>query len=214
MKLIEMVCSGNNGRSPVMKLLAKRRLNEIGAANYCVDSSGTYVDKINKLDFSREEMIPTIILALRKGIYEADERRALNCFLRFQEGELLTYFQKALFTLMHEEQSYRTTMLINLGFNPDDVQPPKQTTAREEVVAVVTADQDNAIRARDIYIKSEVFPVPLIASISELAGMPEILPVTNRFDFGIYSAIINQLAIRTPKAIDEVVRILHLKSLL
>jgi len=45
-KVIETVCSGNNGRSPVMRLLAMRRLQETGASGYSVDSSGTYVDKI------------------------------------------------------------------------------------------------------------------------------------------------------------------------
>lgn len=206
MKLIEMVCSGNNGRSPVMKLLAQRRLQETGNNNYCIGSSGTYVNKINKLNFSRDEMIPTIKLALQRGIYEADERRALRCFLRFGEGELITYFQKALFTIMEQEQNYRTTMLITMGFNPNDVQPPKQTTAREEVVAVIAADEVNAQRAGEIYAQTEKGYTPLIATVSELAGMPEILPVTDYFNFSVYREIIKQLAIQTPKAIDEVAR--------
>ena len=49
-KGLEMVCSGNNGRSPVMRLLAMRRLQEIGTNGYAVDSSGTYVNKIDSLD--------------------------------------------------------------------------------------------------------------------------------------------------------------------
>ena len=57
-----MICSGNNGRSPVMRLLAMRRLQELDNNDYFVDSSGTFVDKINQWDFSREEMTPTIEL--------------------------------------------------------------------------------------------------------------------------------------------------------
>src|SRR3989344_2343518 len=182
-KGLEMVCSGNNGRSPVMRLLAMRRLQEIGTNGYAVDSSGTYVNKIDSLDFSRDEMTPTIDLALQRGMYTPQETSELDTLLRSAEGDLTPYLKKVLPLFIDEEGSYRTRALQLIGLNPIEVQPAKQTIPREDIVAVVTADQSNAERVRKIYAESRKGYKPLIASVSELAGMPEITIVKDRFDF-------------------------------
>ena len=205
-KGLEMVCSGNNGRSPVMRLLAMRRLQEIGTNGYAVDSSGTYVNKIDSLDFSRDEMTPTIDLALQRGMYTPQETSELDTLLRSAEGDLTPYLKKVLPLFIDEEGSYRTRALQLIGLNPIEVQPAKQTIPREDIVAVVTADQSNAERVRKIYAESKKGYKPLIASVSELAGMPEITIVKDRFDFDVYISIINDLVARMPRAVDEVIR--------
>ena len=201
-----MVCSGNNGRSPVMRLLALRSLQEIGNEGYFVDSSGTYVDKINKCDFSRDEMIPTIDLALKRRMYTAQEMSELDNLFGSGEGDLIPYFKKVLPLFIDEEGSYRTRVLQSIGLNPIDVQPAKQTIPRGDIVAVVTADQSNVERVKRMYAESEKGYTPLIASVSELAGMPEITIVKDRFDYDVYMLIINDLAVRMPKAVNEVIR--------
>ena len=189
-----------------MRLLAMRRLQEIGTNGYAVDSSGTYVNKIDSLDFSRDEMAPTIDLALKRGMYTPQETSELDTLLRSAEGDLTPYLKKVLPLFIDEEGSYRTRALQLIGLNPIEVQPAKQTIPREDIVAVVTADQSNAERVRKIYAESKKGYKPLIASVSELAGMPEITIVKDRFDFDVYISIINDLVARMPRAVDEVIR--------
>jgi len=201
-----MVCSANNGRSPVMRLLAMRRLHELGNEDCFVDSSGTFVDKINSWDFSREEITPTMYLAMQRSMYSAQETSELDALLRSGEGDLIPYLKKVLPSLIDEEGSYRTRALQSVNLNPAEVQPAKQTLPREDVVAVVTADQSNAERVKKMYAESGRRYSPLIASVSELAGMPEITIVKDRFDYDVYVSVFNDLAARIPRAVDEVIR--------
>ena len=57
LKKITTVCTGNSGRSPVLEVIAKNRLIELGEQNnFTVDSAGTLVDTINSGEYSMDGM--------------------------------------------------------------------------------------------------------------------------------------------------------------
>ena len=204
-KLIEMVCTGNNGRSPVMRLLAKRRLHEIGKdRDYVVDTSGIYVDQIRTMNFPREQMVRTINLALPRDIFRREEKEVLGEMLKSEEGDLKPYFERALPKLMEEEREYRTKALESLGLDPTDIQPPMQTTVREGVIAYIAADKSVAEGIERIYKKIE--DKPIIASASELTELPELLEIDRIFNYNLYKEIVGGLVIRMPRAVDEILR--------
>jgi|SRR3989344_3179212 len=208
-KTIEMVCQGNVTRSQVMRLLAMRKLGNYFRKPennpYCVDSSGTHVKKIQELDYTREEMISGINFALRNYTFSQKRARQLEALLRSNEGDLKPYFKEAVDWELTEEARYKTIALNSLGLNPAEVQPAKQTIPRKDVILVITADEKNKERVERIYRDNGAKMVPIIASVSELAQMPEIIPLDS-LNFQAYMTLINQLVERVPKAIEEAMK--------
>ena len=201
-KLIEMVCIGNSGRSPVMRLLGIKRLQELGQTGYSVDSSGISVKMLEEFSFPQKEMIWCVNHALTRGVYSPEEETVVRTILESGQGDLTSYFKKAVPAIVREEHAYRARVLGELGLNVADIQPAQQTIPRGEVAAIITADVPIAARVAEIYRGSAY--TPIIASASELAGLPEITSLAGNFDWGSYSTVIRELTERTPKAIDEI----------
>jgi protein-tyrosine-phosphatase len=74
-KLIEMVCTGNNGRSPVAELVGRNYLEEIGASDdYDTISSGTMVDKIGKGGFSNKALTKLDLVRMLLQFFQQTEK--------------------------------------------------------------------------------------------------------------------------------------------
>lgn len=206
-KLIEMVCTGNNGRSPVAELIGRNYIEKIGAAElYNVISSGTLVDTIKKGTFGIPVMVPIINVAKGKDLYSSDEIKEIDEALgRNDAGNVKKYFMKAANKFKQEEADHRTEILNKYGINGNVKENPDQTIARPDTKAVLSVDKKNCELIKQIYGVSKYNPI--IDVISRLAtGNPD-AEIKNAFGLGIkeYEKRIEQLVNDVPKAIDKVI---------
>src|SRR3989338_4971733 len=77
-KLIEMVCTGNQGRSPVAELVAANYLRDIGADEYTAISSGTSVAAIKEHRVDVPFMIKVISVGKERGLYDPSQIQAYD----------------------------------------------------------------------------------------------------------------------------------------
>jgi len=115
MKGIEFVCLGNNGRSPVAEIVAKKVVQKLGA-NIPISSSGLGVDL-----FMKAGPKPNAIAALKSlGI----------------EGESLYLTQK----FIELESKFRNEALSKCGYSPLENHKPQQTDPAKDVDLMLTMD--------------------------------------------------------------------------
>ena len=201
-KLIEMACTGNNGRSPMAELIAHNTLKEIGELDrYNSVSSGTLVNAINSGDFPMKGMIPIIEIAMnRDDIYNTKQLKQLEIALKTQDPNTVKeYFDKAADIFAEEERISRGIALQEFGIKGDVKTTPTQTIITPNTIALYVMDKQNLKRANTIYESSEYSP------------KIESLDVESSFGLGreAYMEGVEKLLDNVPKAVDKAISILE-----
>lgn len=196
-KLIEMVCTGNNGRSPIAELIARNRLEEAGALEeYDSISSGTLVSVIKSGNFPIKAMNPIIEVARNRGdVYNAQQLEELDTALKEGDTETVKkYFSVAAKLFEEEEKISRGIVLRELGIKGDVKSTQDQTVVRPNTVAIFVMDNENYQRAQKIYEGSGYNPTM------------ESLGVENSFGLvrDAYRGRVRQLLERVPKVVDRI----------
>ena len=206
-KLIEMVCTGNNGRSPVAELIVRNYLESVGAtADYDSISSGTMVDMIKSGGFPIKVMSPIIDMAKGREVYTAKELARLDSALR--EGDAQTvegYFNKAAKIFSEEEARERGLILGELGISGDVKNGKDQTIPRSDAIVVLPMDRKNYEGVLSIYQNSGFSPVISVMSVLATGNLNS--EVANAFGQGsdVYRQRIEQLVDEVPKAVRKII---------
>ncbi len=207
-RLIEMVCTGNRGRSPVAELIANNYLAEIGATDrYKAISSGASVDVIGKGEFPIKELKPLINVGLERDLYNSEEIEEIEKALE-QENEnvIRQYGTRIANQFGQEEIESRTETLPLLGIKGNVKTTSEQTIARPDTAAVLCVDKKNYDLIKYIYEGSGYNPI--INVLSRYAtGNPD-AEVKNAFGLGkeVYKQRIEQLVREVPLAVDKIVK--------
>ena len=206
-KLIEMVCTGNNGRSPVAELIARNYLESVGATtDYDSISSGTMVDIIKAGRFPIKVMTPIIDIAKGRRIYDSSELTKLDDALRSGDSKTVEgYFNKATQIFSEEESREREVVLRELSIYGEVKGGKEQTMPRPDVVAILPMDRKNYDGVLKIYHSSGFSPV--ISVLSVLATGDPNSEVANAFgqSSDVYRQNIEQLVDEVPKAVRKII---------
>ena len=202
-----MVCTGNNGRSPVAEIIARDYLQNVGAtSDYDSISSGTKVDAIKAGGFPIKDMSSIIDIAKDRNIYDCDEMKKLDKAFRNEDSQTIeTYFNKAKKILSEEEARERDLFLKELGITGQIKQKKDQTVPKPDVVAVLPMDRTNYSGVLGIYQTSEYSPI--ISIMSVLATGNPTSEVANAFgkSSDVYRQTLEQLVDEVPKAVKKVI---------
>lgn len=206
-KVIEMVCTGNNGRSPVAELIGRNYVEDIGAADeYAVESSGTMVRNIERGDFKIPVMVPIIDMAKGRDIYSAEDIAGLDEALRKGDTEAVKgYFMQAVDIFHSEEGQQRTETLAKYGIRGTVKKGHDQTIARPDTLAVLSMDKGNNSRVAAIYEGSTFLPI--IDLMGRIATGEQDAEVKDAFGLERveYEARVEQILNDVPRAIDRIV---------
>jgi len=147
MNLIEFVCGGNFGRSPLAELIAQNHLRDIGKDNcYSACSSGAIVDAIDKHDIPLEKRIDWIGRAIRKGgVFSQQERASVEEALARNDAETIRAYGEIVQERLHRiESEYRDEALLRYKICGRVKETREQTRAEPGRVAVLSVTpQDN-----------------------------------------------------------------------
>lgn len=211
-KLIEMVCAGNRGRSPVAELLANNRIRDIGASDdYGAISSGTNVDYTKRVMSGEEtpsqEMVTAIIdMGRGREIYTPSQLQEIDeAFRNGREDVLVQYFKQASQRLMDDENSHRRKIIAEFGVEGEVKQTNDQTIARSDTVIVLAMDRKNLQNISSIY--GERGYSPKIDTLSSYATKVAGSQVLNAFARGedVYRETVEQLVKEVPMAVDRAI---------
>jgi protein-tyrosine-phosphatase len=207
-KLIEMVCTGNQGRSPVAELIAQNYLRKVGAdRDYRSISSGTAVDDIKADRMAMGFMLTTIETAKSRsdlGIYTPLELDAINDAVKEGNNAAIThYYNKAANVFIQEERQNRAEVLPLLGIEGKTKHIQEQTIPRYDTLAVLSMAKSNNEAVKKIYAGSGYSPV--IDTLSSVAtGVPgaEILNAFGKTK-DVYIRTVEQIKYEVPKALEK-----------
>lgn len=206
-KLIEMVCTGNQGRSPVAELIARNHLKNIGAyGDYDSISSGTLVSTIEKGNHTIDSMKPIVERALERLLYCPEEIKELEEALRQGNTQVVRrYFDNTLNLFDKEEVENRAEVLPLLNIQGEVKSKRDQTVARPDTVTVFPVDKRNHGIVIDLYKNSGYNPI--IDVLSKYAtGNPD-AEVGNAFGKGkeVYRKSVEQMLKEVPLAVNRVI---------
>jgi len=168
MKTIEVCCTGNHGRSPLMELKAEMVLRELGLTRkYEVISTGTRVAELRSgvIPYQDQEKI------VNKAIERGDIYNSCECLYLLDNlgkvQDLGAYWKKALDQFIREEEENRHIAVKHFSLEGMIKPFSQQTVPRAGVVLVLASDPKNRDRASDIYSTSRYSP--LITTVAEYA---------------------------------------------
>lgn len=207
-KLIEVVCTGNQGRSPVAELIARNHLKIIRAyGDYDSISSGTLVDTIQSGEFFTLPIMGQLIgLARQRTLYSPEEMREIDTALRQGDNTTIEkYFRRTIDLFDREEVENRAEVLLLLGIQGEVKSIRDQTVSRRDTVAVFPVDKSNYGKIIDIYKNSDYGP--FIDVLSRYAtGNPD-AELKNTFGKGkeVYRKGVEQMLEEVPRAVNKVI---------
>lgn len=202
-KLIEMVCTANNGRSPVAELVANNYLRQLQAEEYQAISSGTSVDEIQSGRIPTSFKIQTIDIAKQRGIYSSLELDDIQKAIQTSNDKAITYFyDKAVQVFYREERKHRAEALQEFGIDGIVKTSQDQTIVRPNAIAVFSMAQRNNEQVRQIY--KDVLDQPIIEVLSRYATGDLTAEVPNAYGLGkdAYFLAIAKIVADVPKSID------------
>ena len=203
-----MVCTGNNGRSPVAELIGRNHLAKIGAEkDFGVISSGTRVNEIASGKYSMGLIEQVLNTGIERGIYSAEVTRAIREALARQDAEAVKpYFHMTVDLFRAEEIVNRTKLLQELGVTGDIKKGKDQTVVRPEVVVIFPVDRRNREKVLAIYQETDVRP--FIDVLSSFAAGYEGQEIKNTFGRGesFYRQAIQRMKVEVPIAIDKALK--------
>ncbi len=203
--VLDMVCTGNQGRSPVAELIAANYLREIGADQlYGAISSGTSVTAIKQGNVDQAFRMKIIGIARDRGLYAPDELQQYDRALA--EGDDVTIkalHQKAEMIFVEEERRYRAEVLPELRIEGTLKEEQEQTVPRNDTLAVFSMAGINNGAVQKIY---DGHPHrPLIEVLSTYAHNDPKAQIPNAFGLPRekYVEAVQTLQRDVPKAIDR-----------
>lgn len=202
--LVEMVCTGNQGRSPVAELIAQNYLESTGRLTQAI-SSGTMVDAIKKGDVPRAFKLQIISIARNRGdIYSVNEQEAIDQAIG--EGNDVTItnlYRKAERVFVAEERHDRQEVLPRYDIRGELKETQDQTIARPDVRAVFSMAGKNNEQVRKIYEGSGF--TPTIDVLSAYATYNPTAEIPNAFGLGraAYERAVETLLDHVPRALDR-----------
>jgi hypothetical protein len=204
-RLIEMVCTGNQGRSPVAERIGRNYLAQQGAlGEYDTISSGTSVDGIIGGELSIAFMIHVIGIARDRGdVYDPSALSAIEDAIGTgNDGVLRGFYNEAQQVFAEEERRYRAEVLPQFGIVGQVKHGRDQTVARSDTVGVFSMAARNNVVVERIYAESGHTPV--IAVLSAYATDDPTAEIPNAFGKPrtAYEAAVETLRDHVPKAID------------
>jgi len=207
-KLIEAVCTANNGRSPVIERILRNRLIEIGASkDYDAISSGAMVEAISRGGFPITAMSPFVDLARKRGdIYDPQELQHLERALGQKDRNAVeVFYNQAVDKFVDEEHENRAEALGRYEIGGAIKTTRDQTVPRGDVVAVLPADRGNFKKVLGIYAPTDY--TPTIAVLSQFATGNPNAEMSNAFGHSkdVYMSMVEQMLEQVPKAVDKIV---------
>lgn len=216
-KLIEMVCTGNHGRSPVAELVARNHLEHLGVLDaYDSISSGTAIRTFYSGEgLPLDDMLRIVTLGLKRDdVFDGIQRqRAGRLFLEDEFDSVSEKYDWAsgLFKIAfnrfeREEGQYRTEALRAFGIKGDVKQTQDQTAVRPDVVVIFPMEKKHSDAVKRIYAQSD--SKPTVETLAGYAvGEPD-LGIGNAFgkDKGAYMDVIAKVIEYTPRTIDRLLR--------
>ena len=205
-KLIEMVCTGNQGRSPVAELLTRMYLTRHGIlGEYEAISSGTSVDAIVKGNLSISFMKHVISIAKsRGGIYNQDILPLVEKAVSTDDKTALeAFYSIAAERFVAEERRYRVEILPRFGIVGELKEERYQTIARPNTIAVFSMAEKNNVQVKEIYCGAGY--EPLITVLSAYATQDPAAEIPNAFGLPekAYIAAAETLCDHIPNALDR-----------
>ncbi|MBW2981507.1 hypothetical protein KY343_01375 [Candidatus Woesearchaeota archaeon] len=206
-KIIELVCTGNHGRSPVAELIAQYYLGEIGAfGEYKATSSGTSVDLIEKGQVPAKAMAGIIGIGKERELYSADELKEIDQAIRDGRDEILRqYFLRASDLFSKEEHDYRTEAIKYFGIEGVVKEKSEQTIVRPDAVAVLSMAESNNRQVQKIYNNSDCNPVINVLSRFATGNPDAALPDAFGKGKDEYFKTVELLREHVPMAIDRLI---------
>lgn len=202
--LVEMVCTGNQGRSPVAELIAQNFLENTGRLT-CAISSGTMVDAIKKGEVPRAFKLQIISIARNRGdIYSADEYQAIDQAMgEGNDAAITTFYRKAEHIFVAEERRDRQEVLPRYDIRGELKETQDQTIARPDVRAVFSMAGKNNEQVRKIYEHSGF--TPTIDVLSAYATYDPAAEIPNAFGLGraAYERAVETLLGHVPRALER-----------
>lgn len=207
-RLIEMVCTGNQGRSPVAELIARNHLKSIGAyGDYDSISSGTLVDMIQSGGFFTLSIMEQLIsLARKRVLYSPEEIKEVDAALRQGDNDTIKkYFRKTIGLFDKEEVENRAEVLSLLGIRGKVKSTRDQTVPRQDTVAVFPVDKSNYGKVIGIYEGSGYSPAVDVLS-RYATGNPD-AELKNTFGKGkeVYRKGVEQMLEEVPVAVNRII---------
>ncbi len=225
-KTIEYICTGNNGRSPISRAIAKKRLEEIGAEDYDTISSGTMVDSIlagkMSVPLKKTALISGVDQGLESIIYTQDRARSAITLVskikgmsneefeaRYQgDQEFKTTFNqyaelsRQYFATQENQHCIATAKELGVAQYLDS--NFKQTTPKQEVIAVLPMAQSNLDQAKKIYAGQEPAIMEVVSKFVNGAGAIEV-PNTFGKPAQAYQAMVQTLQPIVIASVDQIV---------
>ena len=204
MKLIEVCCAGNNGRSPWAELFARDRLSLLHATSeYGVISSGVYVSTLDEPPNGR--MMRAIAEKAESIMPETDYQVWQANIERSPQGEVArAFFQYALDELVTLENQHKRK-LQNRWRVSNLKTAPEQTVVRPDVCAVLAVDQRVYREVLNLYAQSA--SAPMIACVPAMATNDPAADLPGSFGkpFEHYMETIQQLRCQVPECVDRII---------
>jgi protein-tyrosine-phosphatase len=206
-KIIEFVCTGNHGRSPVAELIALMYLRERGViGEYVAASSGTAVDAIEKDEVPAKSMAKIVDIGKERELYSADELKEIDQAIRDGNDKVLRdYFWRAADTFSGEEHEYRAEALKHFGIEGVVKEKGEQTIARPDTAAVFSMAGSNNEQVQAIYEGSGYEPVIDVLSRFATGNPDAALPDAFGKGKEEYFRAVEVLREHVPMAIDRLI---------
>jgi protein-tyrosine-phosphatase len=204
-KIIEMVCTGNQGRSPVAELIAQNHLASQGALDeYQASSSGTSVDALTNGELSRAFMIRIVSIGRGRGIYSPTENQSIDEAISAGANDTIqALYQKAKKTFDKEEHQYRSEAVQRFDIEGALKERTEQTIAQGDRIAVFSMAQNNNAAVQGIYAENKFSPIITVLSAYVLGESQAQLPNTFGRSQEVYFDTVAQLREQVPKAMDK-----------
>lgn len=199
-----MVCTGNQGRSPVAELIAQNYLENTGCITQAI-SSGTMVDAIKQGDVPHAFKLQIIGIARTRGdVYSANEYQAIDQAIGEGDDAAITkFYRKTEQKFVAEERRDRQEILHRYDIRGELKETQDQTVARPDVRAVFSMAGKNNEQVREIYRGSGY--APRIAVLSAYATGDPAAEIPNAFGLGsaAYERVVETLLGHVPRALER-----------
>lgn len=210
-KLIEMVCTGNNGRSPVAELLARNHLVTIGAeSDFEIASSGimvNYTDRFLAGEAKGDIYMTRAILKAAKdsGLIAHTQYQEIQATLRQgDEDRLFQYAVEIAPKLMAAERTHMREVLDEMGIRGDIKQGRDQTVVKSNALVVLAMDKEGLESVNAIYAPTPYRPTTAVLPVYAIGEDREVVNAFGgkREDYFI---TVKQLAREVPLAVNKAV---------
>ena len=202
MKLIEVTCTGNNGRSVIAESVGNQRVKEQDLEGRILFiSSGTRADSKHDEHWPYAKAVMMINKAAEAGLLEGmkvDEAR----YNSDEEYRIIAsqYARKSLEILRPIEAAMRTAALFRCGLEYSGTRT--QTAPRDDVSLILGINDSITKQIREIY--KDIKNPPEIDNLSRYAGVEEELPdCLGKLNITPYLSLVEKCREIMPKVIER-----------